>query len=60
MRLASLLKAWRHREEMSVREAAERLDIPASTYARIEKEGTMSAETLAHIIRWQLEPEDPC
>jgi transcriptional regulator with XRE-family HTH domain len=60
MRLASLLKAWRHRHEMSVREAAERLGIPSSTYAGIENGRAMSGETLAHIVRWMLEPESAC
>ncbi|WP_396127140.1 helix-turn-helix domain-containing protein [Edaphobacter bradus] len=40
---------------MSVRQAAERIGIPPSTLARIEKDGTMSSETLAVILRWQLE-----
>jgi transcriptional regulator with XRE-family HTH domain len=60
MRLSSLLKTWRHREELSVREAAERLGLPSSTYAGIERGRAMSGETLAHIVRWMLEPEFPC
>jgi transcriptional regulator with XRE-family HTH domain len=60
LRIASLLKAWRHRHEMSVREAAERLGVPASTYAGIEKGRAMSSHTLAHILRWMMEPENPC
>jgi transcriptional regulator with XRE-family HTH domain len=57
MRLASLLKAWRHRHEMSVREAAERLGVPPSTLSRLEQGRAMSSETLAHLVRWMLEPE---
>lgn len=57
MRLASLMKAWRHRHEMSIREAAERLGVPASTYAGIEKGRGVSGETLAHVMRWLLEPD---
>jgi DNA-binding XRE family transcriptional regulator len=60
MRIASLLKAWRHHHQLSIRGAAERLGIPPSTLARIEKDGTMSSETLAVILRWQLEPETSC
>lgn len=40
---------------MSVREAAERVGIPSSTYARIEKGYPPSGETLAVILRWMLE-----
>ena len=57
MRLASILKAWRHREEMSVREAAERLGLSSSTYARIEKGEAMSGETLVHLLRWLMESD---
>jgi transcriptional regulator with XRE-family HTH domain len=60
MRLASVLKAWRHRHEMSVREAAGRLGLPSSTYAGIERGRAMSGETLAHIVRWLTEREFPC
>jgi hypothetical protein len=55
MRIAELLRAWRHHEEMSVREAADRIGIPWSTYARVEKGYPMSGETLAVIWRWMLE-----
>ena len=54
MRIAELLRAWRHHEEMSIREAAERVWIPWSTYARAEKGYPMSGETLAVIWRWML------
>jgi hypothetical protein len=50
-----LLRAWRHHEEMTVREAAEHVGIPYSTYQRIEKGYAMSGETLAVILRWMLE-----
>jgi DNA-binding XRE family transcriptional regulator len=50
-----MLKAWRYREEMSIREAAERIGIPWSTYGRIEKGYPMSGDTFAVILRWLLE-----
>ena len=56
MRIAELLRAWRHHGEMSVRDAAERIGIPWSTYQRVEKGRPMSGETLAVILRWMLEP----
>jgi hypothetical protein len=40
---------------MTVREAAERIGIPWSTYARVEKGHPTSGETLAVILRWMLE-----
>jgi hypothetical protein len=40
---------------MSVREAADRIGIPWSTYARVENGYHMSGETLAMIWRWMLE-----
>lgn len=54
MRIAELLRAWRFHQEMSVREAAERVGIPGSTYARIEKGYPMSGETFTVILRWML------
>jgi hypothetical protein len=42
---------------MSVREAAECIGIPSSTYTGIEKGRAMSGETLAHLLRWLTEPE---
>ncbi|WP_433965995.1 hypothetical protein [Tunturiibacter gelidiferens] len=56
MIIAELLTAWRHHHQLSIRGAAERIGIPPSNLARIEKEGTMSSETMAVILRWQLEP----
>jgi len=55
MRIAELLRGWRHHEEMSVREAAERVGIPPSTYQRVEKGYPMSGETLDVVLRWLLE-----
>lgn len=55
MRIGDILKAWRHHEEMSIREAAERIGIPWSTYGRIENGYPMSGDTFAVILRWLLE-----
>ena len=52
MKIAELLKAGRHHGEMTVREAAERVGIPWSTYARIERGHPMQGETLAVLLRW--------
>lgn len=58
MRIATLLKAWRHHEEMSVRQAAECLGIPPSTLQRVEQGHTLSGETLAVVLRWLLAEQD--
>jgi transcriptional regulator with XRE-family HTH domain len=55
MRIAELLRAWRHHGEMSIREAAERVGIPWTTYQRVEQGHPMSGKTLALILRWMLE-----
>jgi hypothetical protein len=40
---------------MSIREAAERVGIPWTTYQRVEQGHPMSGKTLALILRWMLE-----
>lgn len=54
MRIVDLLKAWRHHQELSIREAAARIGIPASTLARLERDQSMSAETLAAVMSWAM------
>ncbi|WP_348265279.1 helix-turn-helix transcriptional regulator [Telmatobacter sp. DSM 110680] len=54
MMVSELLRAWRHHEEMSVRDAADRIGIPWSTYARVEKGYPMSGETWTAILLWML------
>jgi len=54
--IPELLEAWRHHHHMSVREAADRIGIAGSTYARVEKGHPMSGVTMAAILRWMLEP----
>ena len=60
MRIAGLLRAWRYREAMSVRQAAERIGIPWSTYGRIENGYPMSGDTFAVILRGCWKTETPC
>ncbi len=54
MRIAELLRAWRYYEGMTVRQAADCIDMSSSTYARVEKGRPVSGETLALILRWML------
>jgi transcriptional regulator with XRE-family HTH domain len=57
VRIGRLLLSWRHHEEMTIREAADRLGMPASTFARIEKGHAPDSRTLAMILRWVLEED---
>jgi transcriptional regulator with XRE-family HTH domain len=54
MKLAEMLRAWRYHNHMTLREAAERIGIPWSTYSRIEHGYPMQGETLAIIWKWML------
>jgi hypothetical protein len=54
MKISEVLRAWRHHEETTVREAAERVGIPWSTYARVERGHPMQGETLGVLLRWLL------
>jgi transcriptional regulator with XRE-family HTH domain len=54
MKIAEVLRSWRHHQEMTLREAAERVGVPASTYQRIERGHPMQGETLAAVLRWLL------
>lgn len=54
MKIAELLKSWRHRNEMTIEEAAKHLELATDTYRRIEKGSAMQGETLAVILKWLL------
>ena len=54
MKVAVLLKAWRNREELSIREASDILGISRATYYRIEQGHAMDGDTLAHLLCWLL------
>lgn len=54
MQIGELVKAWRWREELSVREAAEKIGISHTTLSRIERGKPMTDEHLAVLLRWAL------
>lgn len=54
MKIGELVKAWRWRDEISVREAAEQIGISHATLSRIERGKAMTDEHLAIILRWAL------
>jgi cytoskeletal protein RodZ len=54
MNIGVVLRAWRCHEEMSLREASERLGISLATLDRIERGGDMSGENMGKIFTWLL------
>ena len=54
MKIGELIKAWRWREEISIREAAEQIGISHATLSRIERGHPMTGEHLAILLRWAL------
>lgn len=52
--LGEVLRAWRLRHGMGIREAARILDISAATLSRIENNEAYNAETLVKILDWLL------
>ena len=54
MNLETVLRAWRHHEELSQRDAAARIGLAATTYRDLEM-GRFGKETLARVIQWLLD-----
>ena len=54
MKLAELVKSWRHRNEMSMREAADEIGISHVVLRKFEMGETVSGPTLLAIMRWML------
>ena len=57
MKLAELVRAWRHHHQMSLREAAEIIGIPESVLRRFERGDTVSGPTLLALIQWAISVE---
>jgi len=54
MKIAELVKVWRWKSELTVRQAASEMGISAATLNRIERGMPMSDKHLALLIRWLL------
>ena len=52
--LSLVLRSWRHHEELSLAEAAERVGLTLDTYRRVERGAAMEARTLITILHWLL------
>lgn len=48
--LSKILKAWRYKEEMSMRDAAKWLGVSTATYWRIENGKPMEQKTIIKLI----------
>lgn len=59
MRLGRLLQLWRRREALTLRAAASRIGIHASTLARIERGEAMHGDTLTTLLVWLMGREEP-
>jgi len=57
MNIAKLLRAWRHHEELSIREAATRIGIDRSSLYRIERDEPVNQATILNVLRWILAEE---
>jgi transcriptional regulator with XRE-family HTH domain len=54
MNIAIVLRSWRHHEEMTLQQAAEKVGLSLDTYRRLEMGGKMEGDTLAKVLRWLL------
>jgi transcriptional regulator with XRE-family HTH domain len=52
--MATVIRAWRHHEELSVREAAVRIGIDRNALTRIESGEGVNGATLARVLNWLL------
>lgn len=52
---ATVLRAWRHHEELSLQQAADQIGLKLDTYRRVEMGNAMEGETLAKVLRWLLD-----
>lgn len=53
--IANLLRAWRHHEELSIRDAAERIGIDRGALYRLEKGESVNQTTLVSVWKWMLQ-----
>ena len=57
MNLADMLRAWRHHQELSIREAAERIGIDRGALYRLERGESVNQATILQVIRWSFEKD---
>jgi transcriptional regulator with XRE-family HTH domain len=54
MNIGPVLKTWRHREELTLKEASVRMGVSISTLQKVESGKPLDGKTLAAILRWML------
>ena len=52
--LAAVLRSWREKKELSVRDAANVIGLKPMTLNRIERGKAMDGQSLGKILRWML------
>jgi transcriptional regulator with XRE-family HTH domain len=57
MNFADMLRAWRHHQELSIREAAERIGIDRGALYRLERGESVNQATILQVIRWSFEKD---
>lgn len=58
MNLADMLRAWRHHQELSIREAAERIGIDRGALYRLEKGESVNQATILQVLLWLFGDKD--
>jgi len=58
MNLADMLRAWRHHQELSIREAAERIGIDRGALYRLEKGESVNQATILQVQLWVFHDKD--
>lgn len=54
MQIGDVMRAWRWREEYTVKEAAEKIGLTPSTFSRIERGLPMTDASMAKLLCWLL------
>ena len=58
MRIADLIRAWRKDEELSIREAADRIGVDRGALYRLEKGESVNQATILQVLRWAFGEKD--
>jgi len=56
MNIAELLRGWRHYEELSMPQAANKLGLTVNTYRALERGDQVNGKYLAILIAWCIKP----
>ena len=57
MNIGTVLRSWRHHEEMSLEQAAKKIGLPLSTLDRVEKGSGIENRTMVVLIHFLFEEQ---